>query len=103
MLLRMDVPPAPTRSTRSYLELLRARWLLLAALGTLGIGTFLKLTSELTEGELDDLDRTLLSQVISLRKPSMNGTAVDVTALGSVTVLSLIVALAVSLFALARH
>jgi undecaprenyl-diphosphatase len=103
MLLRMDVPPTPSRSPRSYLELLRARWTLLAALGTLGIGIFLKLTTELTEGELDAFDRSLLSKVISLRTPSMNGAAVDVTALGSVTVLSLIVIVAVGLFALGRH
>jgi len=99
----MDVPPAPTRSRRSYLELLRARWTLLAALGTASIGLFLKLTRELTEGELDAFDRTLLQQVISLRTPALNGVAVDLTALGSVTVLTLIVTVAACLFALGRH
>jgi undecaprenyl-diphosphatase len=101
--VRMDVPHAPPRSRRSYLELLRARWTLLAALGTLAIGLFLKLTSELTEGELDGFDRTLLQQVISLRTPRMNGVSVDLTALGSVTVLTLIVIVAATLFALGRH
>jgi undecaprenyl-diphosphatase len=100
--------PAPTsaasaRTRPSYREVLRARWTLLAALGTAGIGFFLKLTSELTEGELDPIDRTLLAKVISLRTPTMNGTAVDLTALGSVTVLTLIVTVAVVLFALGRH
>lgn len=103
MLVGMDVPSAPARSRRSYLELLRARWLLLAALGTAGIGIFLKLTRELTEGELDPFDRALLDHVIALRTPSMNGVAVDLTALGSVTVLTLIVTVAVCLFAVGRH
>jgi undecaprenyl-diphosphatase len=99
----MDATPGPPRTRRSYLELLRARWTLLAALGTLAIGVFLKLTTELTEGELDAFDRALLQHVISLRTPAMNGVAVDLTALGSVTVLSLIVTVSVSLFALGRH
>jgi undecaprenyl-diphosphatase len=103
MLLRMDVPAASPRSRRSYLELLRARWTLLAALGTAGIGIFVKLTSELAEGELDTIDNSILAHVISLRTPSFNGVSVDLTALGSVTVLTLIVTLSVMLFALGRH
>ena len=103
MLVGMDVPAARPRSRRSYLELLRARWLLLAALGTAGIGVFVKLTSELTEGELDPIDRAILAQIIALRTPSINGISVDLTALGSVTVLTLIVSIAVCLFALNRH
>lgn len=103
MLVGMDVPAARPRSRRSYLELLRARWLLLAALGSGGIGVFVKLTAELTEGELDALDRAILAQVIALRTPAMNGISVDLTALGSVTVLTLIVSIAVCLFALNRH
>lgn len=88
---------------RSYRELLRARWTLLAALGTVAIGAFLKLTSELTEGELDALDRELLARVISMRTPALNGIAVDLTALGSVTVVTLVVCIAVVFFALSRH
>jgi undecaprenyl-diphosphatase len=102
----MGVPTAPTsapRSRRSYRELLRARWTLLAALGTVAIGMFLKLTSELTEGELDPIDHTLLNHIISLRTPTLNGVAVDLTALGSVTVLTLIVTIAICLFAIGRH
>lgn len=74
-----------------YAELLRARWMLLAALGTIGVGVFLKLTSELSEGELDGFDQAVLKIVVSLRVPALNGPAVDLTALGSVTVLTLIV------------
>jgi len=102
----MDVPAeqaSTPRSRRRYLELLRARWTLLAALGAAAIGFFLKLTSELTEGELDAFDNALLKEVIALRTPRMNGIAVDLTALGSVTVLTLIVTIAACLFALGRH
>ena len=83
-------------------ELLRARWTLLAALGTFAIGGFVKLTSEVNEGELDAFDRTVLSAVISMRVAHWNGSAVDVTALGSVTVLTLIVIIAGIVFLLIR-
>jgi undecaprenyl-diphosphatase len=98
----MTAPSTP-RSRRSYLELLRARWALMASLGLLAVGTFLKLTSELTEGELDAFDRELLSRVIAMRTPALNGAAVDITALGSVTVVTLVVIIAGVSFALGRH
>lgn len=81
---------------------LRARWTLLAALGLLAVGAFLELTSELTEGDLDALDRAVLSRIVLLRTRGLNAAALDVTALGSVTVLSLVVATAVLLFAIVR-
>ena len=86
-----------------YLELLRARWMLLFALASAAFGAFLKLTSELNEGELEPLDREVLQHVIALRTPVLNGVAVDVTALGSVTVVSLVVSVAVVCLALGRH
>jgi undecaprenyl-diphosphatase len=85
-----------------YVELLRARWMLSAGLGALGIGVFLKLTAELAEGELDAFDRAVLTTVVALRTPFMNGPAVDLTALGSVTVLTLIVLVALACFAVLR-
>ena len=97
----MGAPSPPRR--RSYLELLRARWMLLFALATAAFGAFLKLTSELSEGELDPLDREVLRRVIELRTPVLNGVAVDVTALGSVTVVTLVVSVAAVCFALGRH
>lgn len=83
-------------------ELLRARWTLLAALGTFAVGGFVKLTSEVNEGELEAFDRSVLSAVIAMRVPRWNGAAVDLTALGSVTVLTLIVVIASILFLLFR-
>ena len=83
-------------------ERLRARWTLLAALGALAVGAFLELTSELSEGELDAFDRAVLKFVIEMRVPRLNGAAVDLTALGSFTVLALLVAIAILFLALVR-
>jgi undecaprenyl-diphosphatase len=74
----------------------------MAALGAAALGAFVKITAELEQGELDALDRAVLSKVIELRVPSLNGPAVDLTALGSVTVLTLVVIVASVLFALSR-
>lgn len=90
-----DTPQAGTARSRWTLgvlrraQLLRARWSLLLACAVLAIGAFVKLTSELNEGELDSFDRTLLDHVVALRVPGLNGPAVDLTALGSATVLSI--------------
>jgi len=77
--------------------------MLLFALATAAFGAFLKLTSELGEGELEPLDRAVLSHVIALRTPLLNGVAVDVTALGSVTIVTLVTTVAAVCFALGRH
>jgi undecaprenyl-diphosphatase len=61
-----------------------------------------KITTELERGELDALDRAVLARIIDMRVPSLNGPAVDLTALGSATVLTLVVLVASVLFALAR-
>jgi undecaprenyl-diphosphatase len=71
-------------------QLLRGRWSLLLGCGVLALGGFIKLTSELAEGELDALDRLALQNIVALRQPAWNGSAVDLTALGSVTVLTLL-------------
>ena len=101
----MSAPNAASRwsSRRAYLELFRARWMLFAALATVAIGAFVKLTSELTEGELEALDRAVLATVLKLRNPTLNGMAVDITALGSVTVLTFICTVAAAFFCLFRH
>jgi undecaprenyl-diphosphatase len=93
-------PPGQSRVYARYLELMRTRWSLSGALALLALGGFLKLTSELAEGELDPIDRALLGRIVALRVRSLNGAAVDLTALGSVTVLSLVVLLACFFFGL---
>ena len=97
---------------KRYVHLLRESWrraerfrsgsLLLAALGAIAVGAFVELSSELAEGELDALDRAVLAVVIELRVPRLNGAAVDLTALGSFTVLTLLVSIAGVFLALAR-
>jgi undecaprenyl-diphosphatase len=94
----METPRLRSR----YRELLHARWTLMAALAAAALGAFVKITTELEEGKLDALDRAVLSKVIELRVPSLNGPAVDLTALGSATVLTLVVIIASVLFASSR-
>lgn len=66
-----------------------ARLLLWASLGAGLLGFFLKLTSELREGELEKVDQALLAFFVSLRVPTLNGAAVDITALGSATLVTI--------------
>jgi undecaprenyl-diphosphatase len=83
-------------------QLLYARWTFLLACAVLAFGGFIKLTSELAEGELDAFDRALLQRVVELRVPGLNGPAVDLTALGSVSVLTLLCVLTVLLLFMHR-
>lgn len=54
------------------------------------LGVFLKLTSEIREDDIIHVyDRQILEWLGSLRRSIMNGPAVDITALGSPTVLTL--------------
>jgi undecaprenyl-diphosphatase len=81
-------------------QLLYARWTFLLACAVLAFGAFVKLTSELNEGELDLFDRVALEQVVALRVPGLNGPAVDLTALGSVSVVTLLCVVSVVLLLL---
>lgn len=83
-------------------QLLYARWTFLLACAVLAFGAFIKLTSELNEGELDHFDRLALEQIVALRVPGLNGPAVDLTALGSVSVLTLLCVVSVVLLILQR-
>lgn len=70
--------------------MLRSRATLLAATAAVSFAVFLKLTNELTEGELDVMDRQILATIARHRTPALDVVAVDITALGSVTVLALL-------------
>ena len=83
-------------------QLLRARWSALLACAVLALGAFTKLTSELNEGELDAFDRLILQQIVALRLPALNGPAVDLTALGSVVVVSLLCGVSLVILLLQR-
>lgn len=70
------------------------RYLFWLAGATLFLGLFVKLTMDLFEqGNLEKLDQLILLVVERLRLPQLNGMAVDITALGSPTVLTLLTAL----------
>ena len=68
----------------------------------LAIGTFIRITQELLEREVDAVDRTLLLRVIAWRTPWLNAVMVDMTALGSATLVALFSLLALAVFAAMR-
>ncbi len=53
-------------------------------------GVFLKMTSELLENEVQGIDSVILTSIASIRRPWLTSIAVDVTALGSITLVALI-------------
>jgi undecaprenyl-diphosphatase len=61
---------------------------------SLSFGIFVKITSELLEHEVRGLDSSILTAVAKMRRPWLTGVAVDVTALGSITLVALISAIA---------
>jgi undecaprenyl-diphosphatase len=61
---------------------------------SLSFGIFVKITSELLEHEVRGLDSSILTTVAKMRRPWLTGVAVDVTALGSLTLVVLISAIA---------
>ena len=65
------------------------RWLLPAGLCAFFVSVFLKLTSELFEGEFEAVDQLVRNFALSLRHESFNAQVVDLSSLGSGTVLTL--------------
>ncbi|HLK05183.1 MAG TPA: phosphatase PAP2 family protein [Candidatus Acidoferrum sp.] len=61
---------------------------------SLSFGIFVKITSELLEHEVRGLDSSILTAVARMRRPWLSGIAVDITALGSFTLVTLISAIA---------
>jgi undecaprenyl-diphosphatase len=61
---------------------------------SLSFGIFVKITSELLEHEVRGLDSSILTAVAKMRRPWLTGIAVDITALGSITLVTLISAIA---------
>jgi len=71
------------------------RWLLFIAAGLAALGTFGELSEDLIEDdELLAMDTRLLQRVATLRTPFLTIHAVDLTALGSLTLLALVVLVA---------
>ena len=65
---------------------------------SLSFGSFVKITSELLEHEVRGLDSSILHAVAQMRRPWLTGIAMDVTALGSLTLVALISAIALFIF-----
>ena len=57
---------------------------------SLSFAVFVKITSELRENEVHGLDSSILAAVVKIRRPWLSSVAVDVTALGSITLVTLI-------------
>ncbi|MDR3608392.1 MAG: phosphatase PAP2 family protein [Oligoflexia bacterium] len=89
------------RAWLSNFDLLKpesTRRLLWTGLALLFLGLFLKLTDEVSEhGNLDTLDQRILIMIAHYRVAAFNGSAVDFTALGSPTVITLITVIGVLL------
>jgi undecaprenyl-diphosphatase len=62
---------------------------------SLSFGVFIKITSELLENDVHGVDSIILAAVLNLRRPWLSGIAVDLTALGSTTLVVLITAVGV--------
>jgi undecaprenyl-diphosphatase len=56
---------------------------------TLALLAFVRITRELIEGDVGGLDSTILSAMARIRTPRLTVTAIDVTALGSITLVVL--------------
>ena len=67
----------------------KRQWLWLGA-SFLFLGIFLKVTSELLKNDVQGMDATILAAISSLRRPWLTGIAIDLTALGSITLVTLI-------------
>mgnify|MGYP000552794339 CR=1 FL=1 len=69
----------------------------------LGVGAFLKLSQELFEdATIESLDARILIEVASRRTALLDGMAVDITALGSFTLITLFTIIGVAMLALAK-
>jgi undecaprenyl-diphosphatase len=68
----------------------------------LAIGTFIRITQELLEKEVDAVDRALLLKVVAARIHLLNVVMVDMTALGSATLVAFFSLVALAVFAAMR-
>lgn len=79
----MQLSPFRLSAQQKHLSL----WL---GAASLSFGIFVKITSELLENEVRGLDSSILTAVAKMRRPWLTSVAVDLTALGSITLVVLI-------------
>jgi undecaprenyl-diphosphatase len=78
-------------SVYSWLWTPERRWLLFLAMAFVALGTFVEISDELIEDkELSALDGRILRYVATLRRPWLTIPVIDLTGLGSVTLLGLV-------------
>lgn len=64
--------------------------------------TFMLITRELVEGEVDGFDKQMMLAVDSMRNPWLTSAAIDITALGSLTLVGLFSALTLAVLVVLR-
>lgn len=79
----MQLSPFRLSAQQKHLSL----WL---GAASLSFGIFVKITSELLENEVRGLDSSILTAVAKMRSPWLTSVAMDLTALGSITLVVLI-------------
>ncbi len=72
-------------------------------IGIAGTGAFVKLASEVREGETQAFDEAVIRWMGSHQSPALDATVVEVTALGTGTVVLMIVAVAALFLTLTQH
>jgi undecaprenyl-diphosphatase len=92
---RLAALTSRTHGATRWLLAREQRWLLFLAAGLAALGTFGELSEDLIEDdELLVMDTLVLKKVASLRTPFLTIHAVDLTALGSLTLLGLVLLVA---------
>ncbi len=89
--------PSPAKFS---VRAIKASWWLGTAL--LALGLFIKITSELLEHEVSSVDRSILIGFAKARTPWLTVVAVDLTALGSVTLVVLVSTIALCVLLLLK-
>jgi hypothetical protein len=79
---------------------MKASWWM--GMASLAFGLFIKITSELLEHEVSGVDRTILIGFAKARTPWLTVVAVDLTALGSVTLVVLVSTIALCVLLLLK-
>ncbi len=79
-----------------------ARLLFWLAGSSLFLGLFIKLTWELREGDVGHLDQLILVAMSRLRVPPLNSAAVEITALGSLTLIFIFTSIGLLFLLLSR-
>lgn len=78
------------------------RFFLWLGLTALALGIFVDITKDLLEGDVDAIDRAILLAIAKARAPLLTSAAVDLSALGSVTLVTLFSAVTLAVLLMLR-